>query len=252
MLQKSDRWKRRETLEPSGLSLRALTRDELRALDQKAEDIGLSTLVLMENAGRGAARVLNWAMGEAGLFLNSGQRPKVLVVCGPGNNGGDGAVLARHLDASGMASVELAWISAKADLRGLAPAQQRILSQTGVHEIFLDSADALKPMVEEADWVVDGLFGTGLTRGISPESLAGLAIEIINGSGRPILALDIPSGLDADSGQAMGCCIRATITGSFVAMKVGFEIPEATQWTGRLELIDIGLPARILEKYAVK
>lgn len=247
-----DRSGRKECPEPSRLRLRPLARDELRSLDQKAEDIGLPTLVLMENAGRGAARVLIWAMGEAGLFEHSGKVPQVLVVCGPGNNGGDGAVLARHLDSARMANVDLVWICAKTELRGLAPAQQMVLEQTDVRQFYLYNCKELEAMIEKADWIVDGLFGTGLTRGIAPESLAGQVIERINASQKPVLALDIPSGLDADTGEPLGQCVRARITASFVSLKTGFLNEASSQWTGQVEIVDIGMPSKLLKPFEMK
>ncbi len=248
----NDRSKRLESPEPSRLILRALSRDELRQLDQSAETIGLSTLALMENAGRGSARVLLWAIGKVGLFDSGKPLPKVLVVCGPGNNGGDGAVLARHLDASRMASVNLAWITPAADLRGLAPIQQKILEQSTVNQIYLNDSQELALMIDSADWIVDGLFGTGLSRAIDGDSLAGTVISQINRSGKPLLALDIPSGLDADTGFALGLCVQATITASFVSTKLGYAKPGADKWTGSVEVIDIGLPRKLLAPFEIE
>ena len=247
-----DRFDRRECPEPSRLRIRPLARDELRSLDQKAEDIGLSTLVLMENAGRGAARVLNWAIGETGLLDDSLRIPRVLLVCGPGNNGGDGAVMARHLDSTYSASVDLVWVSAKSDLKGLAPTQQKILENTHVREHFLGNYLELDAFIEKADWIVDCLFGTGMTRGISSESMAGQIITRINSSQKPVLAMDIPSGLDADTGEPSGECVRALITASFVAMKTGFLNEKSCQWTGRVEIVEIGLPIKLLKPFEVK
>jgi NAD(P)H-hydrate epimerase len=247
-----DRSERLESPEPSRLNLRALSRDELRQLDQSAETIGLSTLALMENAGRGSARVLLWAMGKVGLFDSGKPLPNVLVVCGPGNNGGDGAVLARHLDTSRMAIVNLAWITSVTELRGLAPIQQKILEETTVNQIYLNDVEELAVMIDSAEWIVDGLFGTGLSRAIEGDSLAGTVISQINRSGKPLLALDIPSGLDADTGVALGLCVQATITASFVSTKLGYAKPGADKWTGAVKVIDIGLPRKLLAPFEIE
>jgi len=130
-----DRSERRETLEVSRYRLRPLTREEVRALDDYAvAELNMPTMVLMENAGRGAARVLSWAMFETGLISSESHPASVVVICGPGNNGGDGAVLARHLEASGVAKVRVVWTTPPGELKGDAPAQYRILQAAGIEQ----------------------------------------------------------------------------------------------------------------------
>ena len=217
--------------------LRPLSREEVRSLDVRAaNELSLPTLVLMENAGRGAAEVLfNW----------SGPEPRrILVVCGPGNNGGDGGVVARHLDAWGI-PVRVVWLARPNDLRGDAAVQWKILDKSGIDQLALpDSVYRLEASLQEADWIVDGLFGTGLSRPV--EGMMRSAIEAMNGSGKPILALDIPSGLDCDTGQPLGTAIRAKVTATFVARKTGFTHPGAAAYTGEVEVVGIGLPRCLL------
>ena len=101
----------------------------------------------------------------------------------------------------------------------------------------------------EADWVVDALLGTGLSRPVEGDLAA--AIEALNRSRKPILALDLPSGLDADTGRPLGVAVRAEATATFVAPKLGFDAPGAAAYTGRVAVIDIGVPGRILEPFLV-
>jgi NAD(P)H-hydrate epimerase len=105
----------------------------------------------------------------------------------------------------------------------------------------------LDALTGEADWLVDGLFGTGLAR--PPEGAFRRAIEAMNRSGKPILALDLPSGLDADRGEPLGTAVTAGLTATFVAPKLGFAAPGAAAYTGEVVVIDIGLPRVLLGPY---
>ena len=254
--------------------LRPLSREEIRQLDQRASnELGLPTSLLMENAGRGAAVWLAELTGA--LPPHAGGRPlspdpakhvpelrtgpalpRVLVLCGPGNNGGDGAVVARHLDAWRF-PVRVVWLAASERLTGDAALQWLILAKSGVEQSawFDEYPDTtriddgrLGKILADSDWIVDGLFGTGLTRPI--EGLNQSVVEKINESGKPILALDVPSGLDADTGEPTGTAVRAIATATFAAAKRGFGAPgEARSYTGEVAVIDIGLPRCLLEPY---
>jgi NAD(P)H-hydrate epimerase len=225
-----------------------LSRNEVRSIDARAlDELGLPTLVLMENAGRGAAAWLRDHAGDAGSL-------RVLVVCGRGNNGGDGGVVARHLDAWGYA-VKVVWLARADRVHGDAAVQANIVWKAGIEQTFLDDVGSgdlgrFEAMVAEAGWVVDGLLGTGLERPV--EGAFRAAIEALNRSGRPILALDLPSGLDADSGRPLGEAVRARATATFVAPKLGFSAPGARDYTGEVAVIDIGVPRRILEPYLIR
>ena len=225
------------------MTVRPLSRDEVRGLDARAEALGLPTLVLMENAGRGAAAWLR-ARGVA-------PASRGLIVCGPGNNGGDGGVAARHLDAWGY-GVRVVWCARVEQLRGDAAVQWNILAKSGVDQSAWDHAespDALAGLVAGTDLVIDALLGTGLSRPVEGPLRA--AIELLNRSGKPVLALDLPSGLDADTGQPLGAAVRARATATFVAPKRGFQAPGASDYTGEVAVIDIGLPRRLLEPFQV-
>ena len=223
------------------MTVRPLARDEVRGIDARAaEELGLPTLVLMENAGRGAAALLR---------ERAARGARVVVACGPGNNGGDGGVVARHLDAWGFV-VRVVWFARPERLSGDAAAQFRILENAGIDQQAW--AGPIEParldeLFRGADWAVDGLLGTGLARPVEGP-LRGV-IEAMNRSGRPILALDLPSGLDADTGRPLGVAVRATATATFVAPKLGFAAPGAEAFTGAVHVVEIGVPRRILEPF---
>jgi NAD(P)H-hydrate epimerase len=193
----------------------------------------------MENAGRGAADRL--------VELAGGSSPRVLILCGPGNNGGDGGVVARHLDALGW-DVSLVWLAEPDKLRGDARAQWDILERSGVPQQTGPVPTDLEARIAGADWIVDALLGTGLTRPV--EGPIRDAIEAMNRSGRPILALDLPSGLDADSGRPLGAAVRAKATVTFAARKLGFDAPGASDYTGDVTVADIGLPGALVRRFA--
>ena len=220
------------------MNIRPLSRDEVRNVDVRAlGDFKMPTIALMENAGRGAAA---WLASQ----LQPGDR--VVIACGPGNNGGDGGVVARHLDFWGF-SVQLVWFVDPTRLKGDAATQRDILSRSGLPSVVIpDNAitSDLDTLWNQADWLVDGLLGTGLTRPV--EGLLALAIDSMNRSGRPILALDLPSGLDADTGQPLGHAIQARATTTFVAPKLGFSQPQAHTYTGEVIVVEIGVPRALL------
>jgi NAD(P)H-hydrate epimerase len=206
-----------------------LTREQVRELDRRAiNDFGVSGIVLMENAGRGCAELL--------MRLNPARKPTV-ILCGPGNNGGDGFVIARHLDNHGWPVT--AWLIADPTvLAGDAEVNYRVARDTG---LVGTTASVLE------GWVVDALFGTGLSRGI--ERPLSDYVAAMNASNCPVLAIDIPSGLDCDTGEPLGPTVRATHTATFVAPKHGFLNPKSREWTGEVHVIDIGAPRVLVEEY---
>jgi NAD(P)H-hydrate epimerase len=218
--------------------IRPLSRDEVRSIDATAAgELALPTLVLMENAGRGAAERLR-------ARLQAGDR--VTIACGPGNNGGDGAVVARHLDAWDI-PVRVVWFTDPDHLRGDAATQHEILRRSGIDQSSVTDPADLNSLWQGAAWVVDALLGTGLTRPV--EGLLAQVIASLNGSGLPILSLDLPSGLDTDTGLPLGIAVRATFTTTFVAPKLGFSAPRASGYTGTVEVVEIGVPGRVLRPF---
>lgn len=220
------------------MTIRPLSRAEVRSLDARAADeFALPTLVLMENAGRGAAEVLRRLAPSPG---------RALILCGPGNNGGDGAVVARHLQVWGW-HVEVAYACDPSTLKGDAAVQRTILERSGLaipDWTRPEARTAWPDHLVRADWIIDGLFGTGLTRGV--DGVLAELIEAINAANRPILALDLPSGLHCDTGQPLGPTVRATATATFVAPKLGFAAPDAAEFTGAVHVVEIGAPAVLL------
>ncbi|HEX4612283.1 MAG TPA: NAD(P)H-hydrate epimerase [Urbifossiella sp.] len=234
-----------------------LTRAQARDLDRRAvEEFGMPGVCLMENAGRGAADLL--------ARLNPDRLPTV-ILCGPGNNGGDGFVIARHLDNRGWPvtvwllrpesgrSFGFARAAAAVD-RKLTP-DCAVNAEVWAHARSLRSNDppgeawkeALVADVPAAGWVVDALFGTGLTRPL--EAPFDELIPFLNASGKPVLAVDLPTGLDCDTGAPLGPTVRAAHTATFVAPKRGFLAPGAAGWVGEVHVIDIGAPRVLVEGY---
>lgn len=217
-----------------------MNRQEVRNIDRRAiEDYGLPGMVLMENAGRGAAEVL----------LSLGPIGRVVLCCGKGNNGGDGFVIARHLHNRGV-PVRILLFARPEELAGDAAINYRIVEKSDHSlRVMPGNVDAVELARElrPATWVVDALFGTGLT-GPVRAPLDGV-IESINAcrSAR-VLAVDLPSGLDCDTGRPMGATVRAQHTVTFVAPKQGFTNPEAAAFLGRVHVVDIGVPRALMNR----
>jgi NAD(P)H-hydrate epimerase len=217
-----------------------LTRAQVRAFERFAiEQLGIPSVVLMENAGRGAAQVLQ-TLGISG---------PVVIVCGKGNNSGDGLVIARHLanaayDVSAILFARPEQLSADAALQWNIVQKMGLSTQICAGKV-LDQA-MLGVTFAKAQWIVDALFGTGLS-GPVHEPLD-LVIALINASTAKVLAVDIPSGLDADTGQPLGATIRAEHTVTFVAPKLGFSNPAAAAFTGQVHVVDIGIQPRMKDE----
>ena len=221
------------------MSFATLNRDQSRRLDRLAiEEYGMAGLVLMENAGRGAVDVL----------CREGIKGPVVICCGKGNNAGDGFVMSRHLDLRGYDVRVLVWAGPD-ELRGDAAANFNILQKTDV-AITVFAADFDTRLLDEelsrADWVVDALLGTGASG--EPRAPFDAVIERINASAPRVLAVDVPSGLDCDTGRAAKHTIRAKATCTFAAAKPGLVLPEAEEYVGRVHVLDIGAPRKLIER----
>jgi NAD(P)H-hydrate epimerase len=215
-----------------------VTAAEMRALDRWTIEHGTPGDVLMERAGAGATRVLRERLRAP--------RGAVVVVCGRGNNGGDGFVVACHLRRSRV-PVEV-WLAARPDeVQGDAArmlARWRRLRGV-VHELTGGGhIEALARRLGGAGAVVDAIFGTGLNAPVG--GVAAGAIEAINACGAPVLALDLPSGLSADTGMPLGVAVRATVTATFGYPKVGQLVYPGVAHTGLLAVVDIGIPPEAL------
>jgi NAD(P)H-hydrate epimerase len=204
----------------------SLSREALRDYDARAIAGGIPGIVLMESAGRGAADVLvqQKLVGPVG------------VVVGRGNNGGDGFVIARHLlDRGYRCHVEL--LVDPSSLTGDARLAYGGACYVQVPMFAFDPPVSLARL-EECEWIVDAILGTGAVG--PPRPPAAQAITLINRLGRKVFAVDLPSGLDADTGQANDPTILATRTATFVARKLGFEQSSAAIWTGPVDVIPLG------------
>ena len=216
---------------PSGA---AVTRDEARELDRKAiQELGIPSVVLMELAGLAVARETE--------TLIEGEGP-VLIVAGRGNNGGDGYVAARHLANRGLETQVLV-LAPEEQIAGDARINLDIILRMGVFVRFLTTPvrwDVYREHLERASVVVDALLGTGLQGEVREP--ARTAIELLNQAAKRVVAVDIPSGLDCDTGQPLGLAVRAEVTVTFARAKVGLLKAEAAPYVGRLVVADIGIP----------
>ena len=212
-----------------------LTREQVRVVDRIAiDEFGMHGLVLMENAGRNAAELLR--------SLRIGGR--VVICCGKGNNGGDGFVIARHLENVGVEVRVLLTLPAE-QLTGDAKSNFEIL-QKAKTPISMGPID-WKTELSQADWIVDALLGTGAQGTLRDPYLS--VIAEINAARKKVFAVDLPSGLDCDIGSPLGCCVRADHTATFVTRKPGFDSPGADQLTGKVHVIDIGIPRVLLDRF---
>lgn len=207
------------------------TAEQMRRLDRRASgELGIPGATLMENAGRGAAAALLEAFPRA---------RRVAVVCGKGGNGGDGFVLARWLHRRRV-RVEVILAFPPAEITGDAALKLRALPR-GVPRRPIEQPVALVRRLGEADVVVDALLGTG-SRG-APSGAVADAIAAINASGKPVVALDVPSGLPADGGEPSGPVVRAALTPTFAGLKLGLVSGPGVELAGRVVVVDIGVPA---------
>ncbi len=219
--------------------MKALTRQQVREVDRYAiEVLGMSGLVLMENAGRQSAD----AVCE---HLRSISGSRVAIVAGAGNNGGDGFVAARHLAMRGI-SVATFIVARAEKISGDAAANLEIIRKLNhdVREISPAGIPALASELGKFDLLVDAVGGTGISGELRGDLAE--AVRQINAAGRPVVAIDIPTGLDCDTGEASGPTVKAKLTVTFVARKVGFDSPSAGQYTGRVIVADIGVPGDII------
>ncbi len=223
--------------------MEALSRDQVRAIDRCAiQRFGIPGAVLMENAGRGSA-------DAAEALLDGAANKRVAILAGGGNNGGDGFVVARHLAMRG-ADVTTFLLALPKESSPDAAANLAIIRRLGhdVRNLGEDGLAGLADVLAGFDLIVDAVGGTGI-RGPLRGKLA-TAVEQINAAGRTVLAIDIPTGLDCDTGCAPGPTVRADLTVTFVARKKGFDSPAAQQFTGQVRVADIGVPADVADEGA--
>ena len=214
-----------------------MTREEVRAFDAWAiNTVGIPGVVLMENAGRSCAELI--AEKIAGVA-----EPQVCIFCGTGNNGGDGYVIARHL-LNGGVNVTVVICGGRNKIKGDAKINLDILEKMNLSILHVNPADndiidKIQTLSAGANMIVDSIFGTGLRGQLSREYIQ--IIEGINARSCPVIAVDIPSGLDCDTGRPLGAAIEADYTVTFVAVKKGFVAEQAAKYTGEIFIASIGI-----------
>ncbi|HEV8377582.1 MAG TPA: NAD(P)H-hydrate epimerase [Tepidisphaeraceae bacterium] len=214
----------------------ALARQQVREVDRIAiEKYHIPGIVLMENAARGATDVALEMLGQ-------GANQNILILCGGGNNGGDGLAISRHLHNHGH-NIRIALCTDPAKYQGDALINWRIVEAMNLPRLLWENAFDQMP---SPDLIIDAIFGTGLTETARPPFTQ--ILDRVTATRRSILAIDIPSGLDCDTGRPLGPCIRATRTVTFFAPKIGFENPESKQFTGPVTVADIGCPREAIDE----
>ena len=220
-----------------------LTRAQVREVDLRAiEEFGIPGIVLMENAGRNAAGLIQGWTPPGGT---------VAIVCGRGNNGGDGFVIARHLFNAAV-HVELFLACDPRQLTGDAATNARIAEKMALPMHAFDTPERIepaRPLLAQAAVIVDAVLGTGFSGQVrAPLDQVIAAINQAGGAGRAVVvAVDLPSGLDCDTGAPSNATARAAHTITFGARKAGFASPGAAAYTGQVHVADIGAPRTLVQ-----
>jgi hydroxyethylthiazole kinase-like uncharacterized protein yjeF len=223
-------------------TMRLVKASEMKAMDRLTiQEIGIPGVVLMENAARGASRVF---LAHFAPPLNS----RVLILCGRGNNGGDGYVMARYLSEAGL-NVTVLVLAEFSKIAGDALVNLKILRRMGlkVQEVPTEALWKKKRrLLQDSDFIIDGILGTGLNSAV--RGFYARVIEELNKANKPVTAIDIPSGLNADTGQVMGVAVQAELTVTFGFPKIGQLAFPGAGLVGRLVRIDIGIPDAVAER----
>jgi ADP-dependent NAD(P)H-hydrate dehydratase / NAD(P)H-hydrate epimerase len=219
--------------------MKIVTGEVMQQIDRRAiEEYGVSGLDLMENAGRGCAEAIVTEFG-------SGPEHRAVVIAGKGNNGGDGYVIARHLQNSGW-RVATFVLSARDEITGDARVNLDLLAESSL--VFCPEQGGLghyQTVFRETHIIVDALLGTGLGKEV--QGIYADAVSLINSAGKPIVAVDIASGIDSGNGRVLGCAVRADTTVTFALPKLGHLLYPGIDHAGRLRVVDIGIPPELLE-----
>ncbi len=226
--------------------MKVVTAEVMRRLDQSAiQEFGIPGLVLMENAARAAVTA---------MFRHFPTLPtqRVGIFAGRGNNGGDALAVARYLLNRGVSS-QVYLLAREDEMQGDAAANLKILTRMGGDILSVttnEQWEGCQGLVSQKDLFVDGIFGTGLKGPI--KGIYGKIIAFINSLHRPVVSMDIPSGLDANRGQVLGTCIRATLTVTFGLPKAGLLVQPGKQFTGNLVVADISIPSAAICAQQIK
>lgn len=217
--------------------MKTVTARQMQELDQRAiREYGIPSLLLMENAGRGVAE----------LIFHHFKGRKVTVFAGKGNNGGDGLVAARHLHNRGF-SVYVLLFAQPENLKDDPAVNFRIISKMKIPYLVVEENSTISdflPAVEKTDVIIDALFGVGLERPVGGIYIE--AVKAINQAGRNVVAIDLPSGLNSDTGEILGAAVKASLTATLGIPKQGLFQGEGPKLAGKICVVDIGLPKELI------
>ena len=218
----------------------AVSAEQMRQIDERAvHEFKIPVLTLMEHAGKVVTRECLKTI--RGIRI---AKPKVLVLCGGGNNAGDGLVVARRLYLAKI-SVSAILLKPADSFKDAVLANFNEIVRLGLPYEEDPKFLAIKKKIEENHIVVDAIVGTGLKREIT--GLMKETIQALNASGKVVISVDIPSGLDADTAEIHGVCVRADVTVTMGALKIGFLKEKARPWTGKIVVADIGFPKKLFD-----
>src|SRR3972149_9744128 len=220
------------------------TSREMQNIDRRAaEEFGIPPLLLMENAAHGVFRLVEEMYGPV-------KGKKITLICGKGNNGGDGLAAARQLYNQG-ARIQAYLLSEQTALKGEAAVNFDIALKMGIELYSRDRYDmqGMRIALNHSHVIIDAILGTGLSSPVTGEY--GEVIGLINDSGRPVVAVDIPTGIHADTGEITGRAVKAAATVSFAIPKRGHFLYPGSEFTGRLHVVDISIPRAAIEKESI-
>lgn len=225
------------------LCMKTVTSAQMQEIDRRAqEEFGIPSLTLMENAGIVSASIAKEILST---MSSPRKRGSIAVFCGKGNNGGDGLVISRKLTEDGF-EVTTYLLSEESTLKKDPAINLKALEKLGAKIITLNSEKDFpsKKDLKNCGLIVDAVFGTGFKG--SPRGLVGAIIRRINGSRKKVLSVDVPSGLDATTGECGGNCVKATETITFGLAKTGFYQKDGPKFTGKITVKNIGFPESLL------
>jgi len=225
--------------------MKAVTSQQMREIDRKAiEENNLSGLALMENAG------LRIFQGLKNIYADL-RLKKIIIFSGSGNNGGDGFVVARHLYNYGV-KVKVFLLAPFNKIKGEAGENLGIIDKMGVELIELEAEklEEIEGTMQNSDLIIDAILGTGLQGKVA--GLKAKIIDLINVAGKEVVAIDVPSGLDADTGKIKGTCIKANHTITLALPKIGLLLFPGASYAGKITVEDIGIPSYLLKNKKVK
>ncbi|MDP6178885.1 MAG: NAD(P)H-hydrate epimerase, partial [Desulfatiglandales bacterium] len=222
--------------------MRLVRASEIQEMDRLTiEEMGIPGVVLMENAARGATKIFLDHFAPA-------DHSHVLILCGSGNNGGDGFVMARYLHEAGL-KVTVMVLSESNKISGDALINFEVIKHMHLKILEVPRQEEWvqrRQVMKGSDFLIDGILGTGLNSPV--RAFYGQVIEGVNSSGKPVMSIDIPAGLNADTGQIMGVAIKADLTVTFGFPKVGQLVFPGAEIVGRLTRVDIGIPDNVANR----